>query len=168
MHAGVIAGAKDWWCPAWAVRWPSHAWPKAKTRTIPNRPWRNGSLWNGRRGPRTRSRSAGAQILLRLEHAITTKAPRSATHLRRHDLPLRRRRPDASASRTYVQGRISAIQRPGRVKGRAELLFHFTTLIYPNGYRCCYRVQSIMFQNGAFHNENEEGTIRRTATKATM
>jgi hypothetical protein len=35
---------------------------------------------------------------------------------------------------TYVQGRISHVQRAGRVKGRADLLMHFTTLIYPNGY----------------------------------
>jgi hypothetical protein len=35
---------------------------------------------------------------------------------------------------TYVQGRISHIQRGGRIKGRAEVLMHFTTLIYPSGY----------------------------------
>jgi type IV secretion system protein VirB10 len=35
---------------------------------------------------------------------------------------------------TYVQGKISRVQRAGRVKGRAEVLMHFTTLIYPSGY----------------------------------
>jgi len=35
---------------------------------------------------------------------------------------------------TYVQGRISSIKRAGRIKGRAEVLMHFTTLIYPSGY----------------------------------
>jgi type IV secretion system protein VirB10 len=35
---------------------------------------------------------------------------------------------------TYVQGRISEVKRAGRVKGRAELLMHFTTLVYPSGY----------------------------------
>jgi hypothetical protein len=29
---------------------------------------------------------------------------------------------------------VDSVKRPGRVKGRAELLMHFTTLIYPNGY----------------------------------
>jgi len=77
---------------------------------------------------------AGAQILLRLEHAITTKSAKIGDPIYAVTTSLRRRRPDASAAGTYVQGRISAIQRPGRVKGRAELLFHFTTLIYPNGY----------------------------------
>src|SRR3954470_15977498 len=35
---------------------------------------------------------------------------------------------------TYVQGIVDSVKRSGRVKGRAELLLHFTTLIYPNGY----------------------------------
>ena len=35
---------------------------------------------------------------------------------------------------TYVQGRISSVKRGGRVKCRAEVLMHFSTLIYPSGY----------------------------------
>lgn len=35
---------------------------------------------------------------------------------------------------TYVQGRISQIKPAGRLKNRAEVLMHFTTLIYPSGY----------------------------------
>lgn len=35
---------------------------------------------------------------------------------------------------TYVQGRISGIKPASRLKGRAEVLVHFTTLIYPSGY----------------------------------
>lgn len=35
---------------------------------------------------------------------------------------------------TYVQGKISSIKPAGRIKGRAEVLIHFTTLIYPSGY----------------------------------
>ena len=62
---------------------------------------------------------------------------------------------------TYVQGRISHIQRGGRVKGRAEVQMHFTTLIYPSGYT--------VLLPGAVENapgvdktsvNGEEGTIR--------
>jgi hypothetical protein len=62
---------------------------------------------------------------------------------------------------TYVQGRISHIQRGGRVKGRAEVQMHFTTLIYPSGYT--------VLLPGAVENApgvdktsvtDEEGTIR--------
>ena len=35
---------------------------------------------------------------------------------------------------TYVQGRVSDVKRGGRIKGRAEVLMHFNTLIYPSGY----------------------------------
>jgi hypothetical protein len=62
---------------------------------------------------------------------------------------------------TYVQGRISHIQRGGHVKGRAEVLMHFTTLIYPSGYT--------VLLPGAVENapgvdktsvKDQEGTIR--------
>lgn len=35
---------------------------------------------------------------------------------------------------TYVQGKVTHVQRAGHLKGRAQLLMHFTTLIYPSGY----------------------------------
>src|SRR5580658_4892627 len=37
-------------------------------------------------------------------------------------------------SGTYIQGKIERTQRGGHVKGRAEVLIHFTSMIYPNGY----------------------------------
>jgi type IV secretion system protein VirB10 len=62
---------------------------------------------------------------------------------------------------TYVQGKINRVQRAGRIKGRAEVLMHFTTLIYPSGY-------TVMLP-GSVENapgvdnagiKDEEGTIR--------
>lgn len=35
---------------------------------------------------------------------------------------------------TYVQGRVAHVQRGGHIKGRAQILMHFTTLIFPSGY----------------------------------
>lgn len=35
---------------------------------------------------------------------------------------------------TYVQGKISEIKPAGHLKGRAEVLMHFTSMIYPSGY----------------------------------
>src|SRR5208283_1384834 len=35
---------------------------------------------------------------------------------------------------TYIQGKVEHVQRGGHVKGRAELLVHFTSMVYPNGY----------------------------------
>jgi type IV secretion system protein VirB10 len=67
---------------------------------------------------------------------------------------------------TYVQGRISHIQRGGHIKGRAEVLMHFSTLIYPSGY-------TVMLP-GAVENApgvdktttREEGTIRSDSQTA--
>jgi type IV secretion system protein VirB10 len=35
---------------------------------------------------------------------------------------------------TYIQGKIMHTERAGRSKKRAELLIHFTSMIYPSGY----------------------------------
>jgi len=35
---------------------------------------------------------------------------------------------------TYIQGKIQHVEQPGRSKKRAELLIHFTSMIYPSGY----------------------------------
>jgi len=35
---------------------------------------------------------------------------------------------------TYVQGVITHVERAGRIKGRAEIQMHFTSMIYPSGY----------------------------------
>jgi len=35
---------------------------------------------------------------------------------------------------TYVKGQVVKSQRAGKIKGRAEVLFRFDTLIFPNGY----------------------------------
>jgi hypothetical protein len=35
---------------------------------------------------------------------------------------------------TYVKGEVTKVQRAGRISGRAEILFHFSTVIFPTGY----------------------------------
>src|ERR1700689_1777388 len=35
---------------------------------------------------------------------------------------------------SYVQGKIAHVERAGHGKGRAEILMHFTSIIYPTGY----------------------------------
>ncbi len=35
---------------------------------------------------------------------------------------------------TFVQGVVDSVKRAGRIKGTAELQFHLTNLLYPNGY----------------------------------
>ena len=123
-----------------------------------------------RREPETEAKvsiPAGAQILLRLEHAITTKSAKVGDPVFAvTTFPYVQNERMLIPAGTYVQGRISAIQRAGRVKGRAEMLFHFTTLIYPNGYTVMLpgAVENVP---GMEHStmKDQEGTIRQDSNK---
>jgi len=77
----------------------------------------------------------GTKVPLALKQAISTKSGREGDAVYAETtFPIVQDGKILIPAGTYVQGRISRIQRAGRVKGRAEVLFHFTTLIYPNGY----------------------------------
>jgi type IV secretion system protein VirB10 len=67
---------------------------------------------------------------------------------------------------TYVQGTIDNVKRSGRVKGRAEVLFHFTTLIFPSGYTVSVP-GSVNDVPGADNGrvKNKEGTVQADGTK---
>jgi type IV secretion system protein VirB10 len=77
----------------------------------------------------------GTQIPLVLKQSISTKnaKPGDAVYAETA-FPITLNDKVVIPAGTYVQGRISEVKRPGRVKGRAELLMHFTTLVYPSGY----------------------------------
>jgi type IV secretion system protein VirB10 len=78
---------------------------------------------------------SGTQIPLVLKQAISTKnaKPGDAVYAET-SFPITLNDKVVIPAGTYVQGRISEVRRAGRVKGRAELLMHFTTLVYPSGY----------------------------------
>jgi type IV secretion system protein VirB10 len=78
---------------------------------------------------------AGTQIPLVLRQGISTKNARVGDAVyAQTNFPVVRDDHTVIPAGTYVQGTISEIKRPGRIKGRAEVLFHFTTLIFPSGY----------------------------------
>lgn len=70
-------------------------------------------------------------------------------------------------SRQHLRpGVIDNVKRSGRVKGRAEVLFHFTTLIFPNGYTVSVP-GSVNDVHGADvgHVINKEGSVQAEGTK---
>jgi type IV secretion system protein VirB10 len=78
---------------------------------------------------------AGTKVPLALRQAISTKTAREGDSVYAETtFPLALDNRILIPQGTYVQGKISHIKRGGHVKGRAELLIHFTSLIYPNGY----------------------------------
>ncbi len=78
---------------------------------------------------------AGTKVPVALKHAISTKTTREGDSVYAETtFPVVVNNRVIIPAGTYVQGRISRIQRAGHIKGRAEVLMHFTTLIYPSGY----------------------------------
>jgi hypothetical protein len=77
---------------------------------------------------------AGTKVLLSLKSAINTKTAQQGD-----GVYLISTFPVIGGSQVmipvgvYVQGVVDRVQRPGRVKGRAQLDLHFTTMIFPNG-----------------------------------
>ena len=78
---------------------------------------------------------AGTKVPIVLKHAISTKGAREGDPVYAEtNFPVVLNDRVLIPAGTYVQGKISHVQRAGRIKGRAEVLMHFTTLIYPSGY----------------------------------
>ncbi len=105
---------------------------------------------------------AGTQIPLALNQAISTKNAREGDPVyAQTTFPFVLNDHILVPAGTYVQGRISHVQRAGRVKGRAEILMHFTTLIYPSGYTVILP-GSIQNMPGADKTsmKDQEGTVR--------
>lgn len=78
---------------------------------------------------------AGTKVPLALKNAISTKTTREGDPVYAETVfPVVVNERVVIPAGTYVQGRITSSKRAGRVKGHAEVLMHFTTLIYPSGY----------------------------------
>ncbi len=78
---------------------------------------------------------AGSQIPLSLKQAISTKTAKDGDPVYAETaFPFVVNDRIIVPTGTYVQGKIEHVQRGGHVKGRAELLVHFTSMIYPSGY----------------------------------
>jgi hypothetical protein len=110
---------------------------------------------------------AGTKVLLMLKNGINTKTAQHGD-----GVYLVSSFPVVGESRVmipegvYVQGVVDRVLRPGRVKGRAQLDLHFTTMIFPNG--------SVVQIPGVLSNlpgsdgpkvKNNEGTVEQASNK---
>jgi hypothetical protein len=106
---------------------------------------------------------AGTQIPLKLRQAISTKSAKAGDAVYAETVfPVVLNDRIMIPTGTYVQGRITEVKRPGRVKGRAEILMHFTSLIFPNGYTAILpgSVHNMPGSEGQ-HVKGEEGTVQQ-------
>jgi hypothetical protein len=78
---------------------------------------------------------AGTEVPLTLKSAIDTKNTRVGDGVYcQTAFPVVIDNVIAIPAGTYVKGEVVKAQRAGKIKGRAEILFKFNTLIFPNGY----------------------------------
>ena len=85
--------------------------------------------------PGTITVAAGTKVPLILKHAVSTKNARVGDNIYLETtFPVAQNDQIVIPAGTYVQGVVSAVRRSPRIKGRAELLLHFRTMIFPNGY----------------------------------
>ncbi|HVI10998.1 MAG TPA: hypothetical protein VND65_22120 [Candidatus Binatia bacterium] len=105
---------------------------------------------------------AGAKIPLTLAQAISTKNAREGDPVYATTaFPFVLNERVLVPAGTYVQGRISHVERAGHGKGRSEILMHFTSMIYPSGYTLMLPA-SIENTPGSDSNsvKDSEGTIQ--------
>jgi type IV secretion system protein VirB10 len=110
---------------------------------------------------------AGTQVLLQLKSPIDTKSARVGDGVYcQSTFPVTIDNAVVIPAGTYVKGRITRVQRPGRVKGRAEILFNFNSMIFPNGYTVDLP-GTLQNEPGATNSTvaDEEGTVRANGQK---
>ncbi len=106
---------------------------------------------------------AGTRIPLALKQAISTKNAREGDPVyAATTFPFVLNDRVLVPAGTYIQGKISRVERGGRLKGRAEILMHFTSMIFPSGYTVMLP-GSVQNTPGADKTsvKDSEGTIRQ-------
>jgi hypothetical protein len=84
--------------------------------------------------PKTFTVPAGTKVLLQLTSAVNTKSARPGDGVYLTSIfPVVVGPRVLIPAGVYVQGVVDRVQRAGRVKGRAQLDMHFTSMIFPNG-----------------------------------
>jgi hypothetical protein len=109
---------------------------------------------------------AGTRVPLVLKNAISTKSARVGDSVyAQTSFPIAVNNRMVIPAGTYVQGRISDVKRAGRLKGRAEVLFHFTSLVFPSGYTVS--LPGAVDASGSDTNriKDKEGTIQHEGEK---
>lgn len=110
---------------------------------------------------------AGTNVLLHLRSPINTKNARVGDPVYAETaFPITQDNVMVIPPRTYVKGQIMRVQRPGRVKGRAELQIHFNTLIFPDGYTV--QLPGALENAPGAENESmsdQEGTVKANGQK---
>lgn len=118
-------------------------------------------------GKRTMTVPSGTQVLLYLKSPIDTKNAKVGDGVYcQTSFPVTQDNVVVIPAGTYVKGEIAEVRRAGRIKGRAEVLFHFNSMIFPNGYTVDLP-GTLKSEPGATHSSisDGEGTVKADSQK---
>ena len=111
---------------------------------------------------------AGTKILLQLRSSINTKSakPGDGVYLD-STFPVVVGNRVLIPAGVYVQGVVDRVERAGRMKGKAQLDMHFTTIIFPNGsvVEVPGMVNSLPGATDQAVKEDGEGTVEQSPNK---
>ncbi len=111
---------------------------------------------------------AGTKVLLQLRSAINTRSARAGDGVYLNSIfPVVVGTRVMIPTGVYVQGVVDRVQRGGRIKGKAQLDMHFTTIIFPNGsvVEIPAVVDSMPGARDQNVKDNGEGTIEQNGDK---
>ena len=111
---------------------------------------------------------AGTKVLLQLNSAINTRSARPGDGVYLTSIfPVVVGNRVMIPTGVYVQGVIDRVVRPGRIRGKAQLDMHFTSMIFPNGsvVEIPGMVNSMPGAKNQTVKDDQEGTIEEDGDK---
>jgi type IV secretion system protein VirB10 len=111
---------------------------------------------------------AGTKVLLQLKSAVDTKSAKAGDGVYLISIfPVVVGNRVMIPNGVYVQGVVDRVQRGGRIKGKAQLDMHFTSIIFPNGsvVEIPGVVDSVPGTKNQTVKDNGEGTIEQNGDK---
>ncbi len=111
---------------------------------------------------------AGTKIPIQLRQALSTKNAQPGDPIyAQTTFPIVVDGVTAIPAGTYAKGVVDTAKRAGRIKGVAELQFHLTTLIYPNGYALDLAAAIDQVPGSQDARMKEPGTVKHEPEKGT-
>jgi hypothetical protein len=109
---------------------------------------------------------AGTKVPVQLRQAISTKNAQPGDPIYgQTSFPVVVSEQVMIPAGTFVQGVVDRVKRAGRIKGTAELQFHLTTLLYPNGYALTIAAAIDQVPGSEDSGMKEPGTVKHDSEK---
>lgn len=109
---------------------------------------------------------AGTRVPVQLRQAISTKNAQPGDPIYgQTTFPVVLNEQVMIPGGTYVQGVVDSVKRAGRLRGTAELQFHLTTLVYPNGYTLNVAAAIEQVPGDENSRMKEPGTVKHDSEK---